>query len=122
MMQWQGGCALSEARDETGSIEVQPCAGCWGGWFGSGTSAPRHCTPMWRANWAGAVREGNDACPIFRLAPFACGPFEARSRHLAQTVSRCGYARRYFDAMSRRSSSVRRWLCPSVRVKYLYQA
>ena len=110
MMQWQGGCELSEKR--TGgpdSAEVQPCAGCWGGWFQGGAPAPRHCTPMWRANWAGAVREQTDECPRFFLSPFACGPFEARSRHLAQTIARCDYAKRYFDAMSRRGNGKADW-------------
>ena len=64
---------------------------------------------MWRANWAGAVKERTDECPRFFMAPFACGPFEARSRKLAETVSRCDYARRYFDAMSRRGNARQDW-------------
>ena len=108
MMQWQGGCELSEVKHATGE-EVQGCAGCWGGWFGSGAASPRHCMPMWRANWAGSVKQGSDECPAFRMAPFACGPFEARSRHLALTVARCDYARRYFGAMSRRGDAKRDW-------------
>ena len=111
MMQWQGGCWLSEKRtvDKESGAEVQPCAGCWGGWFQGGAPAPRHCMPMWRANWAGAVKERTDECPRFFMAPFACGPFEARSRKLAETVSRCDYARRYFDAMSRRGNARQDW-------------
>jgi hypothetical protein len=42
---------------------------------------------------------------MVRLGPFACGPFEARSRHLATTVDRCEYADRYFAAMSRRGNA-----------------
>ena len=64
---------------------------------------------MWRVNWQGAVKERTSACPRFRLAPFACGPFEARSRQLAQTVASCEYAKRYFDAMSRRGDAKRDW-------------
>lgn len=107
MIQWQGGCTLSEVR--SGSADVQPCLGCWGGWYRGGAPSPSTCQPMWRANWKGAVREQTDACPAFRLAPFACGPFEARSRHLAHTVARCEYADRYFAAMSRRGDAKSDW-------------
>lgn len=109
MMQWQGGCELSENRNALNGPEVQTCAGCWGGWFQGGAPAPKHCMPMWRVNWAGGVKEGTAECPKFHLAPFACGPFEARSRHLAHTVSRCDYANRYFDAMSRRGNVKQDW-------------
>ena len=108
MMQWQGGCEHSEART-AGGDEVQGCAGCWGGWFNNGAQAPRHCMPMWRERWSGSVKDKVDACPRFFLAPFACGPFEARSRHLALAVSRCEYAETYFAAMSRRGDAKKDW-------------
>ena len=108
MMQWQGGCEHSDVRNGAGE-EAQSCSGCWGGWFNFGASAPRNCMPMWRAGWSGSVKEGSAECPMFRLAPFACGPFEARSRQLALAVSRCQYADNYFAAMSRRGNAKRDW-------------
>jgi hypothetical protein len=107
MLQWQGGCTLSEVG--VGTPSEQKCNGCWGGWYRGGAAAPRDCHGMWREGWAGSVRQGTDACPAFQLAPFACGPFEARSRHLAQTVARCEYADRYFRAMSRRGDARQNW-------------
>jgi hypothetical protein len=108
MMQWQGGCEHSDVRNGAGE-EAQSCSGCWGGWFNFGAQAPRSCMPMWRAGWSGSVKEGNAECPMFRLSPFACGPFEARSRQLALAVSRCEYADNYFAAMSRRGNAKRDW-------------
>ena len=107
MMQWQGGCEHSEARSASGA--EQACAGCWGGWFNNGAAAPRHCMPMWRMGWSGSVKTGVPECPSFRLAPFACGPFEARTRHLALAVSKCAYAKTYFDSMSRRGNARHDW-------------
>lgn len=107
MLQWQGGCLLSEAN--VGTADEQKCNGCWGGWYKGGAPAPHACMDMWRTGWAGSVRQGTDQCPSFQLSPFACGPFEARSRHLAQTVARCEYADRYFKAMSRRGDAKRNW-------------
>jgi hypothetical protein len=108
MMQWQGGCELSEARSSTGG-DVQECLGCWGGWYKGGTVAPRECGPFWRDKGGGTMKLHTDACPSFQVAPFACGPFEARSRHLAHTVARCEYADRYFKAMSRRGDARQDW-------------
>lgn len=108
MMQWQGGCSLSEGSGDAITRDAQSCSGCWGGWFrGGGT--PHQCMNMWRENWSGAVKEQTDDCPRFFMAPFACGPFEARSRALASAVSECEYAGRYFAAMSRRGDKKRNW-------------
>lgn len=123
MMQWQGGCTLNEERRPAGApsgpaggtavaaagAEYQGCAGCWGGWYRGGAPAPAACAPMWRKSWVGSVVQGTPSCPQFRLAPFACGPFEARSRPLAQAVARCAYAGRYFAAMSRRGDLKKDW-------------
>ncbi len=84
---------------------TQECRGCWGGWYRAGAPAPSACPTLWRRNWAGSVREGTSDCPAFRLAPFACGPFEARSRPLAAAVGRCAYASSYFPQMSRRGDA-----------------
>ena len=75
MIQWQGGCELSEERDSA-SREIQTCAGCWGGWFRGGAPTPNGCGPMWRERWAGSIKQQTVECPSFRMAPFACGPFE----------------------------------------------
>ncbi len=107
MVQWQGGCLLSE--EGRGTPSEQKCNGCWGGWYRGGAPAPRACMDMWKDGWVGSVRQGTSECPAFQLAPFACGPFEARSRHLAQTVARCEYADRYFRAMSRRGDAKQNW-------------
>ena len=64
---------------------------------------------MWRMGWSGSVKTGVPECPSFRLAPFACGPFEARTRHLALAVSKCAYAKTYFDSMSRRGNARHDW-------------
>jgi hypothetical protein len=118
MMQWQGSCELSDVKgsntEDPTTGDAQPCLGCWGGWFKGGAPAPSKCGmgdrgSLWKLNWAGSIRQGGDACPRFRLAPFACGPFEARSRHLARQISGCEYAKRYFDAMSRRGDLRRNW-------------
>ena len=111
MMQWQGGCDLSEERDSA-SREIQSCSGCWGGWFRGGAPTPNGCGPMWRERWAGSIQQRTAECPFFRMSPFACGPFEARSRNLAQTVARCEYGDRYFRAMSRRGSAKQNWCVP----------
>ena len=100
--------AQPHERRESGA-EAQGCAGCWGAWFNNGAPAPRHCMPMWRERWSGAVRTGTAECPSFHVAPFACGPFEARSRHLAHAMSRCAYAQTYFDGMSRRGDAKQDW-------------
>jgi len=107
MLQWQGGCTLSEIG--RGGPAEQKCHGCWAGWYRGGAPAPRACGDMWKDGWQGSVRQGSVTCPQFQLAPFACGPFEARSRHLAQIVARCEYADRYFKAMSRRGDVRRDW-------------
>lgn len=107
MMHWQGGCEHSDLRSASGA--EQACAGCWGGWFNGGAPAPRHCMPMWRTGWPGSVKTNVPECPSFHLAPFACGPFEARTRHLALAVSRCEYAKNYFSAMSRRGTARSDW-------------
>ena len=110
-MQWQGMCTLSEVREAQRGEEVQKCAGCWGGWFRGGAPAPNACMGMWRARGpvGSSVREQTDECPSFRLSPFACGPFEARSRRLAEAVAQCAYAERFFRVTSRRGDARADW-------------
>ena len=77
--------------------------------YRQGAPPPHACGSMWRRGWGGSVRLGTPECPLFRLSPFACGPFEARSRPLAEAVGQCEYASRYFDVISRHGNEVRDW-------------
>lgn len=95
VLAWQGGCN-SQANADVATT----CAGCFGGSLSDGASLCR----------AALCRDGPPperqrccqvGCPrTLRMAPFALGALDVRSRHLASAVAACEYAEGYFRRVS----------------------
>jgi hypothetical protein len=67
------------------------------------------CVPNVHDNWRDCHRRfridpGSAECPSFLITPFVSGPLEIRARSLVERITRCLYARRFFETMSRRSA------------------
>ena len=74
------------------------CMGCFGGLFSGGPSVCRATTCR---NAPSGRRCCQLGCPnAVRMAPFAVGPLEVRTRALAASVAACAYADAYFARLT----------------------
>ena len=103
VLAWQGSCrSLAVDADGQSAGPQVECSGCYGGPLAEGISMCRaaHC----RAGGAAAL--GRRCCQVgcprsMRMSPFAVGALDIRARPFAERVASCGYAQRYFSALSR---------------------
>ena len=117
VMGWVGsctlgtGCSVELGRAAAGKTQtdrgfVGCCGGCFGGLW-QGRRVPKSpCVPGSKETGPFPAAVGSAACPSVAISPFPMGPIEARSRSLAAAIGRCGYARRYFEAMSTRGGAI----------------